>query len=237
METKTKKRIRDFLKWVIGNTVWDYFRRGISVLGSLFATWKTYIRPSVSGWLAKMNISLWIAIGVMLIGFFVIIWAVLSFLFRLYKQMRQNHNDKVKLKCKIRKDGNEIYIDVKNNECFIDIIRILFRGEFIYQDEVIKDSLEWIEGSNKKGETNISRCKTKTLHFSTIQPVERTYTIHLLKRELTFPFQNDKTIALIIEGFTSAPVTRSTKRNINGMILILESISKGELNFEIGVEH
>lgn len=237
METKTKKRILGFLKWVIGNTTWDYFRRGISILGSSFATWWAYVQPSVSDWLAKMNISLWIAIGAMLIGFFAIIWMFVSLLFRFYKQIKQNPDDGIKLKYKIRKDGDEVYIDIKNKEWFIDIIRILFRFEFVYQDEVIKDSLEWIESSNKKGETNILRCKTKTLHFATIQPIDRTYNIHLLKGDSTFPFQNDKTTALMIEGFTSAPTTKPAKRNINGMILILESISKGNINFEVGMKH
>lgn len=249
MENKKQVIFRRFLRWSFGVIIGEIYIRILVYLGTaMVIVWSIY-KPGLSRWLVTMNIPTLLAISVMFFGAFVLATIAIASAISLVRYLlqkrilsnkktnKESNVDTFKIPCKIRKDGNEIYIDVKNKEWFIDIIRVLFRCDFVYNFHAIRDPIEWIEGSNKKGETGILRCKTKTLHFATVRPMERTYNIHLLERELPFPFQNDRTIPLVIEGFTSAPITKPAKRNINGMILILESISKGEINFEIGVQH
>jgi hypothetical protein len=236
METREKKWVRTIFNWAIGNTLWGYFIRVISFLGSLFATRWASIQPGFSYRLGKINFPFWIAIGTMFIGFFVIIWAIVSLLFRLYKQLKQNSINGIKPRCKFRKDGSEVYLDVKNGEWFFDYTRIRLCCHFAYNYDAVVDPLEWLNDSNKNGETFIEKRKSKIIHFATINYPEQAYSLHLLGKDLSFPFQNDRSIEFSIQGFTSAP-TGSSKKNINGILLVIESIYRGEMNFEIGVQH
>lgn len=136
----------------------------------------------------------------------------------------------------IKQEGNEVYIEIKNKEWFIDALRVFVRCSFLYKDEVVQDRFEWLDSFNKNGETYIRRRKAKKLHFATIDQVNRTYCLHLLERELEFPFLNDRSIELAVGGFTSAPFKKRSKYNISHTLLVLESIEKGKIKFEIGVQ-
>lgn len=240
MENDNKTPVRKFIEWIIGNTAWDYFKSIFSVISSLIGTWKIYVYPSVREWFLSMNIPLILVVIITFIGFLTIIWEVLSMMFRAYQWLKSKittNDESTKIVCKIRKDGNEVYIDVKNTEWFIDITRISIRCHFLYKGAVVQDPLEWVEDSNKNGATFIARGKTKTIHFATIKPLDRLYNLHLQERDLEFQFSNDRSMELSVEGFSSAPIEMDNKRNIRGTLLIVESISKGIINFEIGVQH
>ena len=130
---KKQSSINKFIRWVIGNTFWDYFKRFISIVSSFITTLWTSLRPRVIGWFDNMDIPLIIAIIAMFLGFFVISWGLLSFLYWLYKNMLVEKNNKTYPQYKIRKDGYEIYIDIKNKKWFIDILRIRVRCNFSYR--------------------------------------------------------------------------------------------------------
>ena len=127
---------------------------------------------------------------------------------------------------------------MKNKNWLVDISRIRFVFNYLNSDrELISDTLEWLQDSNKNGETHIGRCKTKTIHFATINQLQKSYDIHLSKRDLNNPFTNDRTIQLAVEGLTSSGAKKYFKKDINGTLLLLEVISKGILDFEIGTYH
>ncbi len=239
---KKQNYFSKFINWIIGNTAWDYFKRFVSLVFSTITSktfWESF-RPNVSEWLTSMNIPLIVAIVVMFIGLFVIAWGILSFIYNLYKKLfvKRTSNELSHPHYSIRKEGYEVYIDVKNRKWFVDISRTRLVFNYLNADnELISDTLEWIQNSNKNGETYIGRRKTKTIHFATINQLQQTYDIHLSKTMLNNPFKNDRAIPIAVEGLTSSGAKKYFKKDINGTLLLLEVVSKGILNFEIGTYH
>jgi len=134
MDTKTKKRIHGFLKWVIGNTIWDYFRNGISIFLSSCATWWTSSQPRFSNWLAKMNMPLWIAIGAMFVGFLVAILIILAVLIWLTQLLLIYFTNLGNLVLSYQPLPNEIRFWVRNNDWRKKFKNIHISIQYIYID-------------------------------------------------------------------------------------------------------
>ena len=141
--------------------------------------------------------------------------------------------DRNKLKPNVRKEGFEVYIDVKNTKKS-DILKLRITSDF--PDGVngfIREPLEWRKGSNKNGEVFIKKGKTETIHFATINQLERTFDVHFSNREdFNTPFENDKLLSLNVKGSTS----ESLDVDIHNTLLIQGNVKNGILIFGIMFE-
>ena len=140
------------------------------------------------------------------------------------------------LKFDIKKEGYEVFIDVKNRSWFNDILKLRLMYGFLDEKkngELVTYTFDWLQGSNRSGEVFIGKRKTKTIHFATINQLQRTYDMHFLENDLNNPFENDRLIIINVAGLTSVGAKKYLKKDLNGSLMLLTSVSKGILNFEI----
>lgn len=141
--------------------------------------------------------------------------------------------NKNNLRVNVKNEGYEIFIVVKNRRWFTDIQKVRFTFDFLDEDRVLKHYVfDWIEGSNKSGEVFIGKRKSKTLHFATIRQLQKEYDMHFLEGDLLTPFKNDRVIHIRAEGLTSSGAKKYLKTDLNGNLVLLETIHKGMLKFE-----
>jgi len=186
-------------------------------------------------WTKSMDIFMYAAIFVLFIGSFTIMFGVLSLLQKGWGKFLSTKEDRANLKCQIRKEGFEVFIDVKNKNWFVDILKLRFIFRFLdVERQLTSYSFEWVQGSNRKGEVFIGKRKTKAIHFATINQLEKAYDMHFLEEDLNNPFNNDNSFQIFMEGLTSSGAKKYSKMDFTAILLLIESVSKGVLDFEIG---
>ena len=153
------------------------------------------------------------------------------------KEIVQNYiNRPFNVFCKIYRKGNEVFLEIKNREWFIDAFPIYIKCSFLYNGELIQIPLKW-RGVSDTSEALIHRRKSRTSHFATINNSTKEYNLHLSNgRDLTFPFRDERYLEFQITGYTSASPTKLSKYIINYRLVILEFVKQEKIDFKIGVQ-
>ncbi len=139
---------------------------------------------------------------------------------------------------KIQKEGNEIYIDVKNGERSIDLLRIRLGTDLLYNGQLITGYLKWKKDFDLgEGFASIERRKNELLHFASFDNAKREFYLHLEGRDLPFPFEYKgiRTFQLQAHGVSSSSPARQFKNNVEGGLVVEQILDKNnEIVFRIG---
>lgn len=143
----------------------------------------------------------------------------------------------------LHKDKNEVYLEAKNREWFIDVLKIYTRADMLYKGVVIQERIKWLKNfdivfdDGRKQIASILRRKSELLNFVTVDQGKREFYVHLESKDLSFPFEFDgvRIFELFVWGLSSAPETKTPKHIINHRVLVEQYLEKnGQINFRIG---
>jgi len=88
--------------------------------------------------------------------------------------------------------NNEVYISIHNEEFWLQAKRVYARTDYDLNPNVrISDHIKWYEQPANNIETSIFNKQNKLLHFATINSGEKTFTVHKIKEDSTFPFPKE----------------------------------------------
>ena len=154
------------------------------------------------------------------------------------KKVFQNYlNKPFSVSSKIYRNGNEVFIEVRNKELFLDAIKISVGTHFMYKDAVVQEHIKWVRKFSFGNETaSIRRKESELLHFATINNEEKTFYLHLENMDLSFPFffGGIREFPLHIEGYSSANPQKASKHGIRKDFSVSQYLEKDNIIFEIG---
>lgn len=157
------------------------------------------------------------------------------------KRVIQNYfNRPFDVHSKMFRKGDEVFIEVKNREWFLDALKIYVRADLLYKGEVIQERIRWFRQFSFGNETaSIQRRKVELLHFATIDDEKREFCVHLENSDLSFPFIFDgiRTFDLFVGGVSSASPVKSSRHIINRHISVNQYLEKNTaVVFRIGTQ-